>query len=95
METQFTINTNFKFFKINEDCRDNFQPCKHDELSDFTATALRWLGDMIRPDSSEWCWDGSKYCWTDKVTSEWCSVYLTNNGIAMCECGTSLYRLIF
>lgn len=89
--------SDFSFYEIADEFKENFTETSHKDLSDFHAEALRWAGDAIRPLLSEFFWNNGCYCWwTDNQTHEYC-VWMTTNGILMYEDVTEkkLYRVSF
>ena len=88
---------NFKLYEIAEEFKENFVETAWNDLSDFHAEALKWVGDAMRPKDSEQFWNNGCYCWwTDRQTHEFC-VWQTVNGILMYEDVTEhkLYRVGF
>ena len=74
----------FHLFEISKDCVKNFKPIKWNELSEFHAQALKWIGDALRGNKSQHFWSDAEYCWyTDETQSHICGVWMTENGIAM------------
>lgn len=90
--------SNFKFFEIEEQYKENFKETSWTDLSDFHAESLKWIGDAIRGAKSQFFWSNGCYCWyTDEKQSVEECVWMTQNGIAMYEKITEkkLYRIEF
>lgn len=88
--------SSFSLFEIEKQYQGNFVPMKSRELSDFFAASLRWVGDALRPASSQHFWCDGSFCWfTDaKQNHEQC-VFITENGNLMFQdiTGGKLYRV--
>ena len=64
------------------------------DLSDFHATALKLVGDIIRSKDSQEFWLDGEYCWyTDATQREVHRIWQTNNGILIYEDMEDLYRV--
>ena len=90
--------SNFGFFEIADQYKENFVETNWHDLSDFHAEALKWIGDAIRGPKSQFFWSNGCYCWfTDERQSVEECVWMTQNGIAMYEKITEkkLYRIEF
>lgn len=92
--------SDFKFHKIYDNCKENFVDAKvkWPDLSEFHAEALKWIGDAIRGERSQFFWSNGAYCWyTDESQSVEECVWMTANGIAIYEKITEgkLYRIEF
>lgn len=89
---------NFNLCEIEKVSHGNFKPIEWQDLSDFQAQGLKWIGDALRQKESHYFWSNGAYCWyTDgKQDHEQC-VWMTENGIAMFEDITEkrLYRIEF
>ena len=89
---------NFDFYEIEKEYKENFVESQWNDLSDFHAEALTWIGDAIRGAKSQHFWSNGCYCWfTDETQSVEECVWMTQNGIAMYEKITEgkLYRISF
>lgn len=89
---------NFDFYEIADEYKENFKETAWNDLSEFHAEALVWIGDAIRGAKSQHFWSNGCYCWyTDETQSVEECVWMTQNGIAMYEKITEkkLYRIVF
>lgn len=80
------------FHKIWDETKAEFIPAER--LSDFHASAIKWVGDMIRPEGSQAFWSGGRYCWY--VTPEQDSIALlwqTDNGILIYEFNDEFFNV--
>lgn len=87
----------FSLLAINEESKGNFKPQAWQDLSTFHAAALKWVGDAIRGNGSQWFWNDGAYCWyTDERQSSEQRVWQTENGILILEDCTSgiLFRVL-
>ena len=90
--------SNFNFYEIAEQYKENFKEQSWHDLSEFHAEALTWVGDAIRQAKSQFFWCNGCYCWyTDETQSHEQCVWQTVNGILMFEDVTDkkLYRVEF
>lgn len=76
--------TDFHLYEIGKESVKNFKPARWNEISDFQAKGLKWIGDALRGNKSQFFWSDGEYCWyTDETQSHICGVWMTANGIAM------------
>lgn len=94
-----TIRTsNFELHEIEKMYWCNFEACGCRDLTDFFAQGLKWIGDALRPNGSQYFWSDGFYCWfTDANQDHEQGVFITKSGnIMFKDFGNGkLYRVEF
>lgn len=85
-----------ELFEITGELRYDFlsDRKKGNELSEFETYLLVKIGDVLRSVNSKCCWINGNYSWSeDGDAINYCSIWLTRNGIPVLENKGKLYHI--